>query len=71
MSQCPYFDRAKTRGRYPIAGYCLGYRDGRLRIPTVGEFTRYCTTVLHGECNVFRVRLAQEAERAEAPRAAA
>lgn len=71
MSACPYFERAKTQRRYPIEGYCLGYRDGRLRIPTVAEFARYCTTVLHLECNVFRVRLVQEAERAEEPRAAA
>ncbi len=71
MGECPYLQGTDAPRRYPVAGYCLGYRDGRLRIPSMAEFTRYCTSPLHVECNVYRVRLAQDAEGPAQPRAAA
>jgi hypothetical protein len=62
MSECPYLERIDAAGRRHVLGYCHGYEDGRLRIPTVAEFDRFCTMDEHIECNVYRVRLARDRE---------
>ena len=68
MSECPYLERSNAARRYPIVGFCHGYQDGRLRVASIAEFVHYCTTDQHVECNVYRVRLAWNAEEPGKPR---
>ncbi len=59
---CPYLKRLEGYCLYPVEGYCCGYRDGRLRIPSIQEFQDLCTTYLYVTCRTYRTRVEQEAE---------
>lgn len=60
--QCPYLKLLESCWLYSVEGYCHGYRDGRLRIPSIQEFRDLCTTYLYVTCRTYRTRVEQEAE---------
>jgi hypothetical protein len=59
--QCPFLQCCPAASGYPLLGYCLAYRDGRLRAVTIAEFRDYCTGPDHEKCQTYQVRIAQEA----------
>lgn len=59
MPQCPYYQKAKMKSGYPVAGYCEGYRSGKLRVPTVGEMREFCVCDWRC-CPVFQFRSLEE-----------
>lgn len=59
---CPYLKRLQGSWVYPVEGYCRGYRDGRLRIPSIQEFRHLCTTCRYVTCPTYRTRVEQEPE---------
>ena len=62
--QCPFLQSCTAARGYPHLGYCLAYRDGRLRAVTIAEFRDYCTGPGHRQCRTYQVRVAQEAAEA-------
>ena len=62
--RCPYLRRCEAARGYAILGYCLAYRDGRLRAVTIAEFRDCCTGPGHRRCQTYLVRIAQEAANA-------
>lgn len=59
--RCPYLRRREEARGYPLLGYCLAYRNGRLRAVTIAEFRDYCMGPEHCRCPVYEVRISQEA----------
>lgn len=62
--QCPYLRRSEVARGYPLLGYCLANRDGRLRTVTIAEFRDYCMGPKQCRCPAYLVRSAQEAANA-------
>ncbi|MBI3002449.1 MAG: hypothetical protein HYY54_02255 [candidate division NC10 bacterium] len=59
--ECPFLRRCAALGGYSLLGYCLAYRDGRLRAVTIAEFRDHCTGPGYQKCRTYQVRIAQEA----------
>ena len=59
--QCPFLQSCTATHAYPLLGYCLAYRDGRLRAVTIAEFRDHCTGPGYRKCLTYQVRIAQEA----------
>ncbi len=56
---CEYFREVKDDKRKSTAGvlgYCAGYSEEKLRIPTVEEYRNFCTTDNQRGCPVFDYR---------------
>lgn len=59
---CPYFkavEDPRKRATAGVLGYCAGYCDEKLRIPSLGEYQRHCAAERQIGCAVFDFR-AQE-----------
>jgi hypothetical protein len=52
---CPYFNRLGNEVRYPIIGYCERSSVCALRVPSLGEFKRFCTTGDFRHCPIYRL----------------
>lgn len=59
--ECPFLRRCAALGGYSLLGYCLAYRDGRLRAVTIAEYRDHCVGPGYRECRTYQVRIAQEA----------
>jgi len=64
QQECPFLQPYGAADAYPLLGYCLAYRDGRLRAVTIAEFRDCCTGPGHRKCRTYQVRIAQEAAEA-------
>jgi hypothetical protein len=56
-TRCPYFRRVDESFQYPILGYCEGSSVCALRVVSVGEFKRFCSTGDYGLCPIYRCGL--------------
>lgn len=52
---CPYLKRLGNEVHYPIFGYCERSSICALRVPTLGEFQRYCSTGDYRHCPIYRL----------------
>lgn len=57
---CPYLKRVGDEIHYGIAGYCERSSICALRVPTLGELNRYCTTGDYRHCPIYRTGIEAE-----------
>jgi len=56
---CKYFRKVKDdkrRSTAGVLGYCAGYSEEKLRIPTLEEYKNFCSTEKQRGCPVFDYR---------------
>ena len=60
---CIYFIEikdSKKKATAGVYGYCTGYSREKLRIPSLEEYEKYCTSNCQDGCKVFEFRMKQE-----------
>lgn len=65
-ASCPFLKEVEGDWNYPVQGFCTGYSDGRLRIPSIFEIRTLCTCRRYVQCETYRHRLKEEREQAQA-----
>lgn len=59
---CPFYQAVQAEDPLKkVKGYCVGYLNGKLRIPSIYEEVTLCTTMNYRTCQVFSVRMEEEA----------
>jgi len=64
---CPYFNRLGSEMHYPISGYCERSSMCALRVPSSGEFQRFCSTGDYRHCPIYRMGTKVEPSRDSKP----
>ncbi len=55
--KCPYYRAIATEDLLQkVKGYCDGYSNGKLRVPTLYEETNFCSAGNFSKCPVFKTR---------------
>lgn len=65
-TSCPFLKEVEGDWNYPVQGFCTGYSDGRLRIPSIFEYRTLCTCSRYVYCETYRYRLGEERGQVEA-----
>jgi hypothetical protein len=59
--RCPFYQAVQVEGPLKEAkGYCTGYLNGKLRIPSIYEEMSLCLTRNYPDCQVFKTRMKEE-----------
>ena len=59
--KCPFYQEVTAEILINnVKGYCLGYQEGKLRIPSVHEEKNLCLSENYHKCQVYKVRSAKE-----------
>lgn len=53
---CPFLEPAQHGRIHAIGGYCGAVCDGILKVPTLDEYRRWCSTADHPACPLYRAR---------------
>ena len=59
--RCPFYQAVQVEGPLKkVKGYCTGYLNGKLRIPSIYEEMNLCLTGNYPGCQVFNTRMKEE-----------